>query len=295
MGTSHLTASSFQECCGTLCFLAVVSLVQSRPSPFPANCARHSVPGQAGLGGATCLEELSEDQHPPGAPAGRVAQGPLPAAGCLPRALPVPGGSRRVVMWLRRDRRARAGDTRPRGGTAGKAPVCPVPTDSSGNQVLRGLVEEPLMESVPPLPTAPPSQSGGDRGMGHPPKHSFLSIPMPSACHHPGPALPWHLGWQGFAWHGSGGAREPPQQDAAPPLPESPAGCGCKRQVRAGERCLEFVSRSRERQEQILIINNPAGWRLCRQREGGQAAPHGKAGMGEERAAQLHRCHPAEG
>lgn len=65
------------------------------------------------------------------------------------------------------------------------------------------------------------------------------------------------------------------------PLPESPAGCGCERQVWAGERCLEFVSRSRGRQQKILIINNPAGWRLCRWREGGRQCPVAKWVWGE--------------
>lgn len=86
-----------------------------------------------------------------------------------------------------------------------------------------------------------------------------------------------------------GGVWDPPEQGAAPPLPESPAGCGCERQVRAGEGCLEFVSRSRERQEQILIINNPAGWRLRRCREGwGGAgiAPWQSGYRGGEQAGQ---------
>lgn len=44
---------------------------------------------------------------------------------------------------------------------------------------------------------------------------------------------------------------------------------------------MEFVSRSRERQEQILIINNPAGWRLCWSREGGRQSPMAKRVYGE--------------
>lgn len=133
-------------------------------------------------------------------------------------------------------------------------------------------------------PGPPPSQSAGDGVMGHPPKHTFSSVPTSQAsplCHHPGTALPWHQDGQGFAWHGGGGGAGVPRAGAAPPLPESPAGCGCERQVRAGEGCLEFVSRSRERQEQILIINNPAGWRLCRQREGGRQRPVAKRVWGE--------------
>lgn len=128
------------------------------------------------------------------------------------------------------------------------------------------------------------SQSSGDGGMGHPQNHTFPSVPMPQArpaCHPPGAALPWHSGGQGFDWHGAGGPGEPPEQGAAPLLPESPAGCGCEQQVWAGEGCLEFVSRSRERQEQILIINNPAGWRLCRHREGGRQRSVAKQVWGE--------------
>lgn len=135
---------------------------------------------------------------------------------------------------------------------------------------------------------------GHGRAMGQdePPR---LPCPPPcSLCH---PQRPGHIlgvttpghpcpGTQGPAWHGVGGVWDPPEQGAAPPLPESPAGCGCERQVRAGEGCLEFVSRSRERQEQILIINNPAGWRLrrCRERGGEQASPRGKVGTGGIRA-----------
>ena len=67
------------------------SAVAAVPASVPAACARRGMLGQAGLGAATCLEELSEERHPPGAPAGRVARGPLPAAGCPLRALPAPG------------------------------------------------------------------------------------------------------------------------------------------------------------------------------------------------------------
>lgn len=116
--------------------------------------------------------------------------------------------------------------------------------------------------------------------MGHPPKHTVPSIPRYPLCVNtlgqPCPVI-----WVGRSLPGTGGAREPPEQGAAPPLPESPAGCGCERQVWAGEGCLEFVSRSRERQEQILIINNLAGWRLCRRREVNRQRPVAKWVQGE--------------
>lgn len=253
----------------------MASLAQSQPSPLP------SLPP---VPGAACQGRLAWGQPhvwrscqrsgiPPGAKAGRVARRPLPAAGCPPRALPAPGGSRRVVVWLRGTGGPGQGTPVPRVAPLERhwcAQFLPTPV---GIRCCVGLWRSHSWSWCPgtPLPTALPSQSAGDRGMGHLPKHTFPSIPMPQAppvCHHPGPALPWHSGGQGFAWHGAGGVREPPEQGAAPPLPESPAGCGCERQVQAGERCLEFVSRSRERQEQILIINNPAGWRLCWWREG---------------------------
>lgn len=61
----HPTASLFQGCFSELRFLAVASPAAVPPS-LPAACARRSVPGQAGSGAATCLEELSEERHPLG-------------------------------------------------------------------------------------------------------------------------------------------------------------------------------------------------------------------------------------
>lgn len=107
------------------------------------------MPGQAGLEAATCLEELSEEWHPPRALAGRVAQGPLPAEDCLLRTLSAPGRSRWVIVCIMASRRARAGDTHPWGGTAGKPPVCLIHANYTEDQVLHGLVMDPLMELVP--------------------------------------------------------------------------------------------------------------------------------------------------
>ena len=254
----------------------MASPAQSRPSPHPSLCLCQAQRARAGRrGAATRLEELSEEQHPR-APDGSVARGPLPAAGCPARALPAPGGSQLLCGFGGQEGWGRGHPSL--GWHCWQGTGAP---SSYQHQRESGAMWSRCPGA--PLPTAPPGQHAGGGGMGHPSKHTVPSVPTPQApavCHHTGPALPWHSGSPGT---GMGGAREPPEQGAAPPLPESPAGCGCERQVRAGEGCLEFVSRSRERQEQILIINNPAGWRLCRRREGGRLHPVAKRVWGGSR------------
>lgn len=87
------------------------------------------------------------------------------------------------------------------GGTARKAPVCPVPANTRVIQVLRGLLEELLMELVP-RPAAPPSKNTEDGGAGHPPKLTFPSLPrnplQAAALGQPCPGI-----WVGRSWAGT--------------------------------------------------------------------------------------------
>lgn len=121
---------------------------------FPACClCQASMPGQGALRAATCLKEVSEEQHPLGL-AGQVAQGLLPAVGYPLRALPVSGSQ--VVVCLSGGKRARAEDSSPQSGTAGKAPVCPNPANTSWNHMLCGFVEAHGSGAQSPLLPLPP-------------------------------------------------------------------------------------------------------------------------------------------
>lgn len=96
----------------------------------------------------------------------------------------------------------RVADTRPHGGTAGKAAVCPVPTNASGNQVLGGLVEEPLMELVSRNRSShsPPKSECRRQRDGAPPKTH-----LPLRPHAPGTSCvspPWASPALAFRWAG---------------------------------------------------------------------------------------------
>lgn len=113
-----------------------------------------------------------------------------------------------MVLWLSGS--GGPEDTCPCSGITVRARVCPVPTSTSGNQVLCGLVEGLLTEEVPRRPSscsAPKSEWCRRRDGSSPKTHRPFHPQVPTMCYHPGPALPCHLGGQEFAWHrGSTGA-----------------------------------------------------------------------------------------
>lgn len=107
------------------------------------------MPGQAGLGAATCLEELSEEQHPPG-PGWQGGMGTSASFGLSAEGSANP-------RWEQAGGRVACGGRRAWGG--GGAPSVALPerhqcANTRGMQVLCGLLEELLMELVPWYPSS---------------------------------------------------------------------------------------------------------------------------------------------
>lgn len=179
MSTSCPMSFSIQGCCKPPGLGHGLSgTVMAVLSSLAAACARCGMPGQAGLGTATCLAELSEERHPPG-PSWQSGMGTSASFG-----LPAEGSA--SPRWEQAGGLVACGGRRAWGGGGTLWVALPERhwcaqflLAPEGFRCCVGFWRSSSWNWCPgiPLPAAPSSQNTEDGGMGHPLKLTFPSLP----------------------------------------------------------------------------------------------------------------------